>query len=57
MRRMGRYWILGAVVMLAVLARPDALLTFTVLSLAAGLSAGNRPFRPRLDTPWGKREE
>ena len=57
MALMARYWILGAVVMLAVLARPDALLTFTVLSLAAGLNAGNRTLRPRHDTPWGKREE
>ena len=48
---MGRYWILGVVVMLAVLARPDALLTFTVLSLAAGLNAGNCPLRHRHDTP------
>ena len=33
---MGRCWILGVVVMLAVLARPDALLTFTVLSWRQG---------------------
>ena len=56
MALMGRYWILGAVVMLAVLARPDALLTFTVLSLAAGLSSRNRPLRPRHDTAWGQCE-
>ncbi|MFL2496483.1 MAG: hypothetical protein ACJ0GQ_01295 [Parasynechococcus sp.] len=57
MALMGRYFALAAVVMLAVLARPDALLTFSVLSLAAGLGAVRPPYLPRHGTPWGKREE
>ncbi len=54
---MGRYFALAVVVMLAVLARPNALLTFSVLSLAAGLGAVRPPHLPRHGTPWGKREE
>ena len=51
---MGRYWALAIVVMLAVLARPDALVTFTVLSLAAGLGAEGCLLR--LGAPFGRRE-
>ena len=41
--------------MLTVLVRPEALVTFSVLSLAASLGAENRPLRTRLDTSWGKK--
>ena len=53
---MGRYWALGIVVVLAVLARPDALVTFSVLTLAAGLGGEGRPLRPRFGAPFGKRD-
>ena len=42
--------------MVTVLVRPEALLTFSVLSLAASLGAESRPLRTRVDTSWGKRD-
>ena len=46
---------LGAVVTLATLARPEALVTFTILILATDLGRSNRcPVTWAL--PWGKRE-
>ena len=47
---------LGVVVTLATLARPEALVTFTILILATDLGRLNRsPVTG--DLPWGKRDQ
>ena len=47
---------LGVVVTLATLARPEALVTFTILILATDLGRLNRP-PVTGDLPWGKRDQ